>query len=283
MNDTLNSMNISSLTAADLITAVGIFELCATVEGLNETDFHGMAHFIDRIIEAPLTTYKDANNDSLRIGSIILYSINQMMINSPENVSYLTGTNVALIGRPVDCNADNADLYGISDHGSSFGTTSNTNTITSISIDPTTACTANASRVFYSIYRNQKFFVGNSTHSSGLISGNSYIFRQPGKFDATTSSAVTDNKDCSIGFLETDGRVVSASTVAPGKSEFTVGEEFGGFFFIHKVIVDEEEQPLVNMKFSKEHVSKLCFQAGNTFPLFSVWNCSSWENENNMV
>ncbi|KAE9546153.1 hypothetical protein FO519_010635, partial [Halicephalobus sp. NKZ332] len=144
-------------------------------------------------------------------------------------------------------------LYGISDHGDSFGTTPNKDTVASISVDPDTACLGNTNRVFYSIYRSQKFFSGNSNHSSGLIPGTSFVLKKPGRSDSTTNTAVTDyGNECHTGFLQTDGGVLAATTIS-NKTNSTAGKEFEGHFFLHKVFVQGEEKPFVNMKFSKKH------------------------------
>ncbi|KAE9547432.1 hypothetical protein FO519_009356, partial [Halicephalobus sp. NKZ332] len=107
MNKTLEYLNITELSGDDLFIAVGVFEICSKVKQMKTEDFHGMAYFLDKLIEAPASAYMDANNGDQRTGNTLLTSINRMMINSPHNVSYLSGANIALIGRPVDCSPAN--------------------------------------------------------------------------------------------------------------------------------------------------------------------------------
>ncbi|KAE9547688.1 hypothetical protein FO519_009104 [Halicephalobus sp. NKZ332] len=85
MNKTLDSLNITTLSGDDLSTAIGVFEISSKVTGMKTEDFHGMANFLDKLIEAPASAYMDANNGDQRAGNTLLTSINRMMINSPHN------------------------------------------------------------------------------------------------------------------------------------------------------------------------------------------------------
>ena len=102
--------------------------------------------------------------------------------------------------------------------------------------------------MFYTIYRNSKFFVGNKYRNNGIISGYRSNFKlSPSKFDSTTSRDVINlPRTCENGLLQTDGRVVSATAMTKTTK---------GYQILHNYVNNEKSEIMVNIKYSQDHVS----------------------------
>lgn len=214
-----------------------------------------MAYFLDQILCSPEDSYVKSNDQNT--STIALESISRMMLNSPKNVSYFTGKNLGLMKRQIDC-TNQKNAFQLSDDGTSFN--SGSKSITEIFIDSTTACLVGTTEIHYLIYRNSKFFLGDSKKSTGIWRG-SKNFIKPLKTDSTTTAEHVGN-DCNIGFQETDGRVATATPIVEknGLKKLADGiivevENFEGHQLLHKVFIGQNEQNLVHLKFSKQHVS----------------------------
>ena len=101
-----------------------------------------MSRLFDAILRAPEESYEDANDMSNSANSLVL-TVNRMMTNSPHNVSYLEGSNIALHGKELNCENSN-EAGGISDYGNKFveGQVSNSEIEVNIGINGDTVCAA---------------------------------------------------------------------------------------------------------------------------------------------
>ena len=100
-----------------------------------------MARLFDAILVAPEKSYENANDLSNSANSLVV-TVNRMMTNSPHNVSFLEGANIAFRGNPLDCSS-NKDAGGISDSGSGgFSDGQNNDAKASVSINGETVCAA---------------------------------------------------------------------------------------------------------------------------------------------
>uniref|UniRef100_A0A914YFG2 Uncharacterized protein n=1 Tax=Panagrolaimus superbus TaxID=310955 RepID=A0A914YFG2_9BILA len=180
-----------------------------------------------------------------------------MLTNSPSNVKYFDGLNIALLGKSLNCenNINNAGGSGITDLGNTFieNSSQDKSFVASIFINAETVCAAKATRVFYTIYRNSKFFVGDNGNGNGIISSASThknaLSNLSSKFSAaTTSKKVLDlPRICKRELLETDGRVVSATALKRTQK--------GDFKAIHSFETDNDLKNMVTIKYSEDHVN----------------------------
>uniref|UniRef100_A0A914PRM0 Uncharacterized protein n=1 Tax=Panagrolaimus davidi TaxID=227884 RepID=A0A914PRM0_9BILA len=250
-NATLHAINATKMSPEEIYAVAYILEQCSLITNLTEMDFNGMAKLFDTIMLAPQKSYENANDYSNSANSLIL-TINRMMTNSPSNVKYLNGRNIALLGKSLNCDSNNFDAGGITDLGDTFiENPSSKKFDASIFVNGEIVCESKATRVFYTIYRNSKFFVGEKDNGNGIISNyriNALKIPSSKLSSATTSKEVVNlSHSCKKGLLQTDDRVVSA-TILKGTQK--------GFENIHRFDVNGEEKIMVTIKYSEEHVSK---------------------------
>uniref|UniRef100_A0A914YTM7 Uncharacterized protein n=1 Tax=Panagrolaimus superbus TaxID=310955 RepID=A0A914YTM7_9BILA len=101
-----------------------------------------MSKLVDTMLEAPSESYIQTHKAGIKTTQIILDSVNRVILNSPSNVSYLNGKNVALLGKVLDCQNNNngGDAEGLSDFGNGFSRNVASKAQASISIDGNVAC-----------------------------------------------------------------------------------------------------------------------------------------------
>jgi hypothetical protein len=135
------------------------------------------------------------------------------MQNSPNNISFLNGSNLGLSSFKIDCTIAGGDTV-MGDESGQFSTFSNNNEAdASISIPTNVICQNQsisclgvsnslfhnllaARRLFYCIYRNTKLFVGNSSNPGNAIPKNSQACNQAYRYDNSkvlTGTLLDDN------------------------------------------------------------------------------------------
>uniref|UniRef100_A0AC34GP67 GPS domain-containing protein n=1 Tax=Panagrolaimus sp. ES5 TaxID=591445 RepID=A0AC34GP67_9BILA len=252
INNTINAVNITKLTPKEVFAVVGIFRRCSEINDLTHRAFTDMSRLVDEMLEAPSESYIQTHEVGIKTTQIILDSVNRVILNSPSDVSYLNGKNVALLGKVLNCGNNNkGDAGGLIDTGSGFDENdATTKTRASISIDGNVACAGQAHRVFYTIYRNSKFFIRTDPNQNA---NNYFYLNYAAAAIETTTTTQNSNKDtnqkCKPTVFGTDDSILSGTLITNNSTSAPSSASF-----IHSVAKEGINQNIVNIKFDKKHI-----------------------------
>lgn len=97
-----------------------------------------MSLLVDTMLEGPSESFIQVHEDGIKLTQIILDSVTRCVLNAPNDISYLNGTNVALHAKSINCGEGNAG--GLVDTGSGFSDVETSKVQASIFIDGNVAC-----------------------------------------------------------------------------------------------------------------------------------------------
>uniref|UniRef100_A0A7E4ZSA5 G_PROTEIN_RECEP_F2_4 domain-containing protein n=1 Tax=Panagrellus redivivus TaxID=6233 RepID=A0A7E4ZSA5_PANRE len=243
VNHTMHSYNATSNDNNAFYALSVIFSDCAKVINVPHSGFQAMSRLLDRAIDTDSDVFTATNTPMYSVSNRLSSGLFSMLVNAPPNATYLTGNNLALHVHALDCTQNDAGGISIG-ADDTFKLTHGQDELSSIAINAQSACSAGATRVHYTIYRNSKLFLGTSDNdtSNGVIAGNTY---DSGLLGSTTESNGLENA-CDQGKLQTNGVVLAATALADnGKGSKNVK-------IIHQS--DDTSRVMVKMRFKRSSI-----------------------------
>uniref|UniRef100_A0A914C452 Uncharacterized protein n=1 Tax=Acrobeloides nanus TaxID=290746 RepID=A0A914C452_9BILA len=259
-NNVTLSINPNNLTGYDVFVISQIMYIITNRTGLKQN--------VNVILAASEEVFESSNNGELGSTNRILTSVHNLMYNSPSNINFLNGTHVGLAGFELNCSIAESDTL-MGDTGSNFLILNpNSDVEAMISIPTNVACYGkDSSRLTYSIYRNTKLFVGNSTHKVNALwkipilrsslqkvwcgdkAPNAIeLQNSDDSISSNTQSSSTDR--CTNGFWYGDNKVMTGSLLnnASTTDSYAKIQQF--------TEVNGERQRIVTVKYSKKKITK---------------------------
>uniref|UniRef100_A0A7E4UYZ8 G_PROTEIN_RECEP_F2_4 domain-containing protein n=1 Tax=Panagrellus redivivus TaxID=6233 RepID=A0A7E4UYZ8_PANRE len=240
INKTIKAYKPLSDDKNSLFAVAVIFHNCSQLTDMSHNSFEAMSRLLDHAIDTDSNVFTATNTPMYSVSNRLSSGLFSMLVNAPPNATYLTGNNLALHVHALDCTQNDAGGISIG-ADDTFKLTHRQDELSSIAINAQSACSAGATRVHYTIYRNSKLFLGTSDNdtSNGVISSNTY---DNGLVGSTTKSDGFE-KPCHHGFYEVNGMVLAATAVANVTEDVKV---------IHKAA--DVNQTMVKMRFKRNNI-----------------------------